>query len=291
LSRTTGVITAGRLSLSITSLGGRAFAKTINDTKFMNSKIISVVLASWIISAHAETIVLKSDSNTLAAAQSNLPALDTGDVSGLTFQSVLVGSYGTGTPVPPGAPAGTEIVQIPPGDGQHGFFLVTFVLPQAFSEIQLTGEANADDYGRIFLNGHPLTPSLTSGDLGRVSQFGNVTFGATNSQWFVSGTNALLIADWNIGGGPSGAGFHAAVSFAPLPPSPALDIRLSQVELCWETTTNFLYQLEYREGLTTNGWHPLGSPVLGTGTRFCTNDAILLGQPRRFYQLSVTNAP
>jgi hypothetical protein len=72
---------------------------------------------------------------------------------------------------------------------------------------------------------------------------------------------------------------------------PTLAIRVSQVELCWDTLTNSVYQLEYREALSTNGWLPLGSQILGTGSRFCTNDAILPGQPHRFYQLSVTNAP
>ena len=74
-------------------------------------------------------------------------------------------------------------------------------------------------------------------------------------------------------------------------PLPALSIRVSQVELCWQTDTNFLYQLEYREALSTNSWLPLGGPVLGTGARYCTNDSILPGQPQRFYQLVLTNAP
>ena len=82
------------------------------------------------------------------------------------------------------------------------------------------------------------------------------------------------------------------VSAVTTPPVPtALSIRVSQVELCWDTLTNNWYQLQYRENLSTNGWLSLGSPILGTGATFCTNDAILVGQPKRFYQLSITNAP
>ena len=89
---------------------------------------------------------------------------------------------------------------------------MTFTLPQTFSEIQLTGAANVDDYGRVFLNGHPLTPSLTSGDPGIVSRYGNATFRTTNAAWFVPGTNAFLVSDDNTGG-PSGGGFYATISF------------------------------------------------------------------------------
>ena len=70
-----------------------------------------------------------------------------------------------------------------------------------------------------------------------------------------------------------------------------LSIRVSQVELCWDTVTNEIYQLQYRSTLTTNNWLPLGGTVVGNGSRFCTNDAVLLGQAQRFYQLVVTNSP
>lgn len=73
---------------------------------------------------------------------------------------------------------------------------------------------------------------------------------------------------------------------------PTLSIRVSQVELCWQTATNTWYQLQYRSTLTTNQWLPLSASwVAGNGTRFCTTDAIVVGSPQRFYQLSVTNSP
>jgi hypothetical protein len=67
----------------------------------------------------------------------------------------------------------------------------------------------------------------------------------------------------------------------------AVDIRVSQVELCWQAMANTTYQLEYRSSLTTNNWTPLSGPVAGAGARFCTNDVVPIGEPRRFYRVIV----
>jgi hypothetical protein len=77
-----------------------------------------------------------------------------------------VGDFGTWTPVPAGAPFGTEVINIPGAswwDGQSGLFKVTFTLPVLGPNVLLTGWANVDDFGRAFLNGQPLTPSMASG--------------------------------------------------------------------------------------------------------------------------------
>lgn len=83
---------------------------------------------------------------------------------------------------------------------------------------------------------------------------------------------------------------------ARVPTSPSttntLSIRVSQVELCWDTLPNNWYQLQYRSTLTTNVWMPLhGGWVSGTGGRYCTNDTVLAGQPQRFYRFTVTDEP
>jgi len=72
---------------------------------------------------------------------------------------------------------------------------------------------------------------------------------------------------------------------------PRLSIRVSQVELCWDTTSNKVYQLQFSSSLTSNAWLPLGGTVTGNGLRYCTNDAVLPDQPQRFYQLVITNSP
>jgi hypothetical protein len=76
------------------------------------------------------------------------------------------------------------------------------------------------------------------------------------------------------------------------PAQPVLSIRVSEVELCWQTATNTWYELQYRSTLTTNQWLPLSTNwVSGDGTKFCTTDAVLAGSPQRFYRVSVTNSP
>ncbi len=73
---------------------------------------------------------------------------------------------------------------------------------------------------------------------------------------------------------------------------PFLSIRVSQVEICWRTITNAWYQLQYRSAMTTNQWTPLAPAwVAGDGATYCTNDAVLVGQAQRFYQVAVTNSP
>jgi len=74
-------------------------------------------------------------------------------------------------------------------------------------------------------------------------------------------------------------------------PIPSLHIRVSQVELCWDTRSNVIYQLQSREAITNSPWISFGGPFLGDGTRFCTNDWVLAGQRQRYYQLVVTTAP
>lgn len=72
---------------------------------------------------------------------------------------------------------------------------------------------------------------------------------------------------------------------------PTLNVRVSQVELCWDTVPSQLYQLQYRSVVTGDAWVPLGDWFHGTGSPFCTNDTVSSGAPQRFYQLITTNAP
>jgi hypothetical protein len=166
------------------------------------------------------TIELESDASTFAAAlgpgaptDNVFNQLDSGAYSGLNFQLADVGAFGTFTSIPSGAPSGSQVINIPPDDGENGFFKVSFALPDGFQAIQLTGSANVDDYGRVFLNGNPISPSMSSPDLGCIAEFGDTMFSTTNSAFFKTGTNVLVIADDNSGGGPSGAVFYATVTY------------------------------------------------------------------------------
>ena len=65
-------------------------------------------------------------------------------------------------------------------------------------------------------------------------------------------------------------------------PYPTSTIRVSQVEVCWNSVTNLLYQVQYKSALTANEWTNLGPPVTGTGSD-CITDAVTSEQ--RFYRV------
>jgi hypothetical protein len=71
-----------------------------------------------------------------------------------------------------------------------------------------------------------------------------------------------------------------------IPPGPtAMSIRVSQVEVCWTTRTNRVYQLQYSSELTTNLWTNLSSPLTGDGSSICVPEPIVPGEPQRFYRV------
>ena len=62
-------------------------------------------------------------------------------------------------------------------------------------------------------------------------------------------------------------------------------IRVSQVEVSWNSRSNLTYQLQYYSDLTTNLWTSLGNPVRGTGAKSSIDDPVIVGQPQRFYRV------
>lgn len=77
------------------------------------------------------------------------------------------------------------------------------------------------------------------------------------------------------------------LTFTTVRPEPVLSIRVSQVELCWESTPTNTYQVQFRSSLTTNQWVNLGGLVQGNGSRQCLPDYVPEGEPHRFYRLLV----
>jgi hypothetical protein len=67
--------------------------------------------------------------------------------------------------------------------------------------------------------------------------------------------------------------------------APQISIRVSEVELCWPTVTNVLYQLQYRTNLATNTWTNLGGQLPGTGAPVCFKVAVDAGSPQRFFRV------
>jgi hypothetical protein len=187
-------------------------SRFMSNVALTTAVVAGAALAVSATPTFANTIVIMSDASTLAAAtSSSFSGLTTGVTTGLTFTSADVGAFGTTTPFPPGAPAGMVVINIPP-EGQYGFFEVPFTLPSGATNVSISGSANVDDEGWIFINGHRI---------GYATQYGNATFSSNLASNFVLGVNEFLVSDINSGGGPSGAAFFATVNYdvsqTPLP--------------------------------------------------------------------------
>jgi hypothetical protein len=66
---------------------------------------------------------------------------------------------------------------------------------------------------------------------------------------------------------------------------PSAEIRVSEVEICWNSASNITYQVQYRPAFTTNDWTNLGPAIPGTGTTNCINDKVLRGQTQGLYRV------
>jgi hypothetical protein len=66
-----------------------------------------------------------------------------------------------------------------------------------------------------------------------------------------------------------------------------LSLHVSQVDLCWGTCTNRVYQVQYRSLATTNAWLNLGLPITGNGGVNCVSDHVDPSMPPRFYQVLI----
>jgi hypothetical protein len=139
----------------------------------------------------------------------------------------------------------------------------------------------ADDSVTILLNG---TTVASGGGYGYLTSF-SIPSG------FQSGTNTLDFVVYNKEYSASGLLVSELSGTAEFP-GPITTIRMSQVEVCWNTFSNMWCQLQYRSDLTTNQWVPFTTDwMLGDGFTHCTNDTVLANQPTRFYRVAITNAP
>jgi hypothetical protein len=60
-------------------------------------------------------------------------------------------------------------------------------------------------------------------------------------------------------------------------------IGVADVQICWESKSNRVYQLQYRTTLTTNLWTDLGVPISGTGSNICSVQPVT--EPQRFFRV------
>jgi hypothetical protein len=62
-------------------------------------------------------------------------------------------------------------------------------------------------------------------------------------------------------------------------------IRVSEVEVSWESVSERNYQVQFRSDLETNGWADFGGPVVGNGTTNVVKAVVTAGEERRFYRV------
>jgi hypothetical protein len=65
---------------------------------------------------------------------------------------------------------------------------------------------------------------------------------------------------------------------------PALRIEVAYVSICWLSSPNVWYQVEYRASDDPSNWAPLGGPLLGTGQDICIHEPVS-GRVSRIYRL------
>lgn len=196
----------------------------------LHSLMAVALLAMVAAPLSAGTITIQSDATNLGAsvASASDPTLASGDISGLTFTPVGTDDEGSFTAVPPGAPSGAMVVQVPPECGwwcgQSGFVEATFTLPATFSAPTLTGAGNVDDWGYVFLNGNPIGFQL--------DEFDNNAFATSNAAYFQPGVNTLVISDSNTGG-PSAVAFYANITYSSAVPEPSTTFLLGSACVGW----------------------------------------------------------
>ena len=139
-------------------------------------------------------------------------------------------------------------------------------------------DCTVDDDAQIWINGE----LVLNDNNNTASTFQDIDV----RRYLRSGLNLLTVkAHDSYASAPLGMNYEALalrldVEFTP----DTLSIRCSQVELCWQSATNVIYQLQYQSALTGGQWTNLGAPIPGDGSRKCVTDPIAEGEPHRFYR-------
>lgn len=75
---------------------------------------------------------------------------------------------------------------------------------------------------------------------------------------------------------------HSNVTASALP---TVSIRVSEVEISWNSESNRTYQVQYRSDIGKNSWTNLGGPVAALGPAASVFDRVPAGQPQRLYRV------
>jgi hypothetical protein len=195
----------------------------------------------------------------------------------------------------------TVRVKLAPGSGQWQCYLGDGVSYAAW-------QFNADNVVYATSSNvitHPLDTTQAFHDYAFLLRNGQVTYSVDGVQLYSGPAPAFLPDPGNpryfvIGDGsgnvPSSSGFGSffvdgltVITETDFMNQPYATIRVSEVKICWTSTTNASYRVEYRSSLTTNIWTTLTNCVPSGGSETCIYDKVLRGEPQRFYRVAVTN--
>lgn len=119
-----------------------------------------------------------------------------------------------------------------------------------------------------------------------------VAFGPDGDLWAVSNEGIRGIIKYSVVNGACVTNIVIGVGglqFVLFTPPLRVNIRVSEVEIAWNSVSNATYSVEYKSSLTTNQWSPLVGCVQATGTTTRAYDKINIGDAQRFYRVVATN--
>ncbi|MEK7675355.1 MAG: hypothetical protein AAB676_05930 [Verrucomicrobiota bacterium] len=91
---------------------------------------------------------------------------------------------------------------------------------------------------------------------------------------------------WSTGSGGAADNAGSVVAQVDLQKPPiVVSIQVSCVDVCWNSETNQMYQVQYQSTLTTNSWVNLGTPVPGSVGTTCVTDSVRSIE-KRFYRVT-----
>lgn len=172
----------------------------------------------------------------------------------------------------------------------------------------------------VALNGHLVTINDAAENawvLSTFGSYGNLLIGFTDQghegQWTWTSGEPVTYTNWSPGEPNNGGGFfpyeNCSVMYGLADPRagtwndiigsisdqrwfgvvevvPEISIRVSQVEICWASTSGVVYQVQSRPDLNAS-WVNVGAQQTGTGMQLCATDSVAPGEPQRFYRVVV----
>jgi hypothetical protein len=171
-------------------------------------------------------------------------------------------------------------------DRQNNLAQMTFLGQDMHTVLRIPAELSRSEFAYVLTNGMIFPDHIRFGELfvPPVPDQPSFSFVVSNSMDTLSIHGTVIAPCPGCADVPEVFQHTNVVAFL----MPAATIRVSEVELCWNTASNRTYQVQYRSALTTNAWIDLGSPLAGNGSTNCITDKVPPGEPQRFYRIVTT---